>query len=227
MFNPKRQEFIDYDLLQQMINDRRFAGRTPSDKIKSNECIEVAIKRVLDHTDEEQIYYKGCGRNELCHRDYNSNGAQHLPRDIRSLVTEDYYSIDCDSCHSACMIMLCRALNIKVPPILIEAVEKKNEIRTHVAETHEVTIGEAKIMINSCLYGKKLKDCKSEWLDIYSKTIRKLVPSIVSPADVKVVKARFALKQQTWKDSNLSVISERLARAEWQVVYHTQKFLET
>ena len=58
-FNPMRRKLLNYDVLQQMINDRRFAGRKSPNKIKSNECIEVAIKRVLDHKDEEQIYYKG------------------------------------------------------------------------------------------------------------------------------------------------------------------------
>ena len=56
-FNPTRHELLNYDVLQQMVNDRRFSGRTSSDKIKSNECIEVATKRVLDHKGEEQIYY--------------------------------------------------------------------------------------------------------------------------------------------------------------------------
>ena len=68
-FNPMRREWLHYDVVQHMIHDRRFAGRKSSDKIKSNECIEVAIKRVLDHKDEEQIYYKGHRRNEVCHRD--------------------------------------------------------------------------------------------------------------------------------------------------------------
>ena len=111
-FDVGRLEFIDYDLLQQMINDRRYAGRTSTERIKRNEYVEVTIKRILDNKDKEQIHNKGRGRNEVCHREYNNNGAQHLPRDVRTLVTKDYDSVDCDSCHPACLIAICRALNI-------------------------------------------------------------------------------------------------------------------
>ena len=111
-------------------------------------------------------------------------GAQHLPKEIRTLVTNDYDSVDANSCHSACLIVICRMVNIKPHKILIEAVVKKELIRKHVAEAHGITIEEAKEMINSCLYGKKIENCKSDWLDTYSREIRKLIPKLVSPADV-------------------------------------------
>ena len=99
------------------------------------------MQRVLKHKGEEQIYNKARNHNETCSRDYNSRSGGTLPRDIRALVTENYDSVDCDSCHPSCMITACRVRNVDMPQILIDVVPKKNEIRQGVAESEGVSLG--------------------------------------------------------------------------------------
>ena len=160
-----------------------------------NEYYEVTMKRILENKDKEQIYYKGRGRDEVCHREYNKNGAQQLPKEIRNMVITDYDSVDADSCYSACLIVICRAVNIKPHKILIEAVVKNKLIRKHVAAVQGISIDAAKEMITKCLYGAEIENCKSAWLDTYSREIRKLIPKLVSPADVQSTRKRNAQKK--------------------------------
>ena len=177
--------------------------------------------------DHEQIYFKI--RLETCTREYNTSSAQNLHRDIRALVTEDYDSVDCDSCHPSCMIIVCNRLGIEVPEIIMDIVMKKKGVRKCVAKSQNVSAEEAKQMINIYMYGGNVSDInKSEWLNIYSKTIKELVPRLVSSTDVNAAKVRITKRsQESWKNPNFSALSDRLARVEWQLVYHAQQFLAT
>ena len=129
-----------------MLDERKHEGRKSTDKLQRGQYIEHHIKKFLDKKDHEQIYFKS--RDETCTREYNTSSAQNLPRDIRAQSTEDYDSVDCDACNPSCLIIVCNRLGFEVPQIIMNIVTKKSEIRKSVAESNNVSVEEAKKMIN-------------------------------------------------------------------------------
>ena len=57
-FDPKRREYINYELLDQIIKSGKHEGKKSTDIIKTNECIVAAMRRVLSNAGEKQILTK-------------------------------------------------------------------------------------------------------------------------------------------------------------------------